>query len=104
MSSSGIRTHFTAWFTSDRSALDSRFTDVTVLEDTLTGDEEKGDAAWSCASGTPLFHAVTAVTVDDVDGDRGLEAAAEVLEEGGWRLVGPWQDVTTGSTATVERA
>ncbi|MFJ2225639.1 hypothetical protein ACIOFY_37055 [Streptomyces anulatus] len=104
MSSSETRTHFTAWYTSDRSALDSRFTDVAVLEDRLSSDEDQGDAAWSCAGGEPLFHAVTAVTVDDVDGSRGLDAAAEVLEEGGWRLVGPWQGVPTGSTATVERA
>lgn len=103
MSSTGTRTHFTAWYTSDRSALDSRFTDVAVLEDRLSSDEDQGDAAWSCAGGEPLFHAVTAVTVDDPDGDHGLEAAAELLEEAGWRLVGGWLAVTTGACVTVER-
>ncbi|WP_399554037.1 hypothetical protein [Streptomyces anulatus] len=107
MSSTGTRTHFTAWYTSDSSALEGRFTDVTVLEDRLSSDEDQedqGDAAWTCAGGEPLLHAVTAVTVDDSDSEHGLEAAAELLEEAGWRLVGGWLAVPTGACVTVERA
>lgn len=91
--------HYTAWVTTDRSALENDYCDVTVLADEEIGERD-GRPVWS-STGNPLFYAETTVHVDD-DADS-QDQAKELLKAAGWRVVGDWEGVTTGYIATVER-
>ncbi|TVL89794.1 hypothetical protein [Streptomyces sp. SAJ15] len=101
-------THFTAWLTTDRTCLEDDQCDVTVLADKIAGYEfdsngfETNTPVWTSV-GDPLWYAKTSHTADEDDDQSALEEAEELLEKAGWRLVGGWEAVTTGCTATVER-
>jgi hypothetical protein len=101
MPATETRTHFTAWLTTDTTCLDQGCADVTVLKDELHGEPDD-PGAWS-STGDPLHYAVTTVNAADGDHDDALSEAKALLATAGWRVVGSWEAVPTGYTATVER-
>ena len=103
--------HFTAWLTTDSSALEDDLCDVTVLRDepsgTRTDDFGNETEDWTSV-GDPVFYAKTSIRHDQGADDGSGATAAEqeardLLENAGWRLTGSWEAVTTGGTVTVSR-
>ena len=92
--------HFTAWLTTDTTALDGACADVVVLADT---DNGYADAPVWESTGDPLTHAVTTVDAREGDPEDAIREAEDLLRASGWRVVGTWAGVPTGSIATVER-
>lgn len=92
-------THFTAWLTTDTSALDQPNIDITVLE-----DEELGNKGWTSKGGPALFTTATNIPAEDGDHDKAQAEADDLLSEAGWNTVGSWDAVDTGYIITVERA
>lgn len=92
-------THFTAWLTTDPSALSGENCDVTVLADDEVGERD-GQPVWSSV-GNPLFYTEVTARHDADDDSAAIEQAKEALEEAGWRIKGDWDAVTTGSTVEV---
>ncbi|MGP4114644.1 hypothetical protein ACTWP5_27510 [Streptomyces sp. 4N509B] len=95
--------HFTAWLVNDRSALETDYMDVTVIEDELIGGDPEDETAWA-SHGDQQFHAVTTVDARDGDAEDGIREAVDLLDDAGWRVVGKWEATPNAYTATVERA
>jgi hypothetical protein len=96
--------HFTAWLVSDTSALDQPNMDITVLEDTLVGENPEDDGAWSTDGSKPAaFYGITETDARDGDADEGIRQAERLLADAGWSTVGKWEAVDTGCIITVER-
>lgn len=95
-------THFTAWLTTDSSCLAGDVCDVVVLEDELLGEADD-PRAWASTS-KEHFQVETSVDARDGEHADAIAEAGELLEAAGWRIVGCWEPVGTGYTATVERA
>ncbi len=97
-------THFSAWLTTDLSALAGRNADITVLPDEIAGyrDEDEQVPEWM-STGDPVFHAET--VCDAVEGDiaDAMGQAEELLAEAGWRPVGDWSAIDSGMIVTVEK-
>lgn len=93
--------HFTAWITTDPSALEGEHADVVVLRDEI--DDEGGEdrpAKWHSV-GDPVFRAVLPARYDDPDV---AALANEALLNAGWRTAGHgWEAVPTGAEQTVEK-
>ena len=97
--------HFTAWITTDTSALPHGRIDVSVLADEIAGYKgDQFDEPVYQSTGDPLYYAET--DVDARDGEReGLIRKVEaMLRDADWTVSGPWEGVETGFVATVERA
>jgi len=96
--------HFTAWITTDASALPHGNIDVTVLADEITGYKGENDETpvWG-STGDPLFYAETDIDARDGDRDALIHQAEKMLRDAGWSVAEPWDGVDTGYVATVER-
>lgn len=94
--------HFTAWLTTDTSALAGDNADVVVLADELRGEPDDPNA-WSSTS-DERFSAVTTVNAAEGDIEDAIREANDLLAAAGWSRVGEWESVTTGCIVTVERA
>jgi len=92
---------FTAWLTTDPTALDQACADVVVLRDELRGEADDPNA-WA-ASGDERFKAVTTVDARDGDHEDAMREAAELLAAAGWRMEGAWEATDTGYIVTVTR-
>jgi Phd_YefM. len=86
--------HFTAWVTTDPTA-------VVVLADQNNGDDDT--PRWE-STGDPLMHAVTTVDAHDGSPDDAMREAMELLTAHGWQVSGEWEAVPTGYVVAVERA
>lgn len=97
--------HFTAWITTDTSALPGENIDLTVLADEISGyrDENETEPVWQ-STGDPLLHAETETSASEGDPADALRQAETILRESGWSLAGKWNAVDSGFTVTVERA
>lgn len=85
---------FTAWLTTDPSALETGAIDVVVL-----ANDEDGQS-----TGDPIWQAVTSVSHDSDDIEPAVKEAEELLADAGWRKVGGWEPVGTGYIVDVERS
>jgi hypothetical protein len=96
---------FTAWITTDASAVTTGHCDVIVLTDQITGYREgtNGDEIpeWE-STGPEMFSAVTGVPVDG-DHKDAIDEAETLLNAAGWYRTADWEAVTTGYIATVTR-
>ena len=97
---STVTEHFTAWLTTDSTALDQGCADVVVLADQNIGDDETPE--WS-STRNPLMHAVTTVDAREGNPDDAMREAEDLLHAHGWRTSGEWSGVPTGYVITVER-
>jgi prevent-host-death family protein len=97
-----IPEHFTAWITTDTSALDQACADVVVLADELQGEPDDPNP-WS-STGEPLFSAATTVDAAEGDIEDAMREAEELLAAAGWTKASQWESVPTGCIVTVERA
>lgn len=95
-------THYTAWLTTDRSALDGDCMDIEVIQDELLSDDPTDETAWT-PTGTSHFHAVTSVDAADGDIDDAIKEAEKLLWDAGWRIVGKWDVTPNAYTVTVAR-
>lgn len=86
-------TTYTAWLTTDRSALSTDFCDVVIL-----ANDELGQS-----TGDPVWSGVTDVRYDATRADEALMAAAELLYDTEWYTAGPWSVVPTGYAVRVRR-
>lgn len=93
--------HFTAWLTTDRSCLAGEFCDVSVLADEEIGERD-GRPVWA-STDRRVFHAETTARHDADTDEEAVRQATELLGAAGWRTVGDWRAVPSGSVATVER-
>lgn len=93
----GTAAHYTAWITTDRSALDGDCMDLEVVQDELLGDDPTDESARF------RFYAVTSVDARDGDIDDAIREAEELLRDAGWRVVGEWNATPGAYTATVAR-
>lgn len=102
--------HFTAWVTTDPSAVEGGIADVTVVIDerVVVGsrydydlDDDVDITDWD-STGVAVLVAPTGIACDG-DDEVILAAARELLGDAGWTLVGGATAVPTGYTITVER-
>lgn len=96
--------HFTAWITTDTSALPGTLADVSVLADVIAGYKgDRFDEPVYQSTGDQAFHAETDV---DVRGDHDdlIRKAEALLRDADWTVTGTWEGVDTGYVTTVERA
>ncbi len=97
--------HFTAWITTDASALPHGNIDITVLADEITGYRgDDYDIPVYESTGDPLFYAETDIDARDGDHDGLIGKAEKMLRDAGWCVAESWEGVDTGYVATVERA
>lgn len=94
--------HFTAWLTTDPTALDQACADVVVLRDELSGEADDHSAWFS--TGDPLFKGATTVDAREGDAKDATHEAEKLLEEAGWEINGNWEATDTGYIVTVTRA
>jgi hypothetical protein len=97
--------HFTAWITTDASAVDSGHCDVIVLTDRITGYREGNDGdeipEWE-SIGPQVFSAVTTIPCDG-DHQAAIDESETLLNSAGWSRISNWEAVPTGYIATVTR-
>ena len=87
--------HFTAWVTSDRSAVANGRVDVVVLKD----ERDNTGSGWTSV-GDPIFSADTTMEVGG-DFEEALRQAEELLNDAGWHVASEWCSISTGAIATV---
>lgn len=98
--------HFTAWITTDASALDNDLCDVVVFADEVIAlgfDEDGNEAPVWASNGPRLYAATTSITPSEDRAEDLIAEAEQLLAEAGWTIEGTWEAVKTGYTATVTR-
>lgn len=99
-----ITRHFTAWLTTDPSALTGGTVDVSILEDTLTGEDPADDTSWSCdGSKEPVFFSLTGTDTLAGNHQTAQDQADQLMRESGWTRMSDWIAVDCGYLATVEQ-
>lgn len=106
MSQTTTAEHYTAWITTDLSALPGRNIDVTVLPDEITTYDVRPDGTeapvWG-STGEVVWHGETGVDAREGDPADAIRQAASLLGAAGWSVVDDWKGVDSGFVATVER-
>ncbi|MGH3415852.1 MAG: hypothetical protein ACRDSS_05255 [Actinocrinis sp.] len=93
--------HYTAWITTDASALPHGNIDVTVMADEITGytGANEQTPVWG-STGDQVFYAETDVDAGEGDRVNLLDKVEKILTDAGYS-VGTWDGVDTGYVATV---
>lgn len=100
-----IPDHFTAWLTNDPGCVETDVCELTVLQDTLIGQDPTDPRAWGTDTSmdAPLF-SLTSVDVRTGDIEDAVQEAEEILRHNGWTIVSDgWEPTVTSYIATVEK-
>ncbi|MGW5353385.1 hypothetical protein ACWERV_23100 [Streptomyces sp. NPDC004031] len=85
--------HFTAWITKDPQFLETDRMDVLIMEDTVMVPQTTPDGRriqiWE-TDGNMVFYAVTSVDAREGDVYDAMKEAELLMQQAGWRTVGPW--------------
>lgn len=96
--------HFTAWLTTDASAVPNGNADISVLRDEVAGYKgDNFDIPVYESTGDPIFYVETDVNVHD-DHEGLIGKAEKALRDAGWTVSGAWDGVDTGYVVTVTRS
>lgn len=87
---------YTAWVTTDRSALATEMCDVVVLANDVDG-ASTGDPIWGVSTAVPC-------KPEDRDDDELIRQAKVLLAAAGWKTEGTWESVPTGYIINVARS